>query len=200
MSALAAITEATTPSGRGVGEPMLDDEAPDRVAEAGEHHREAAEQRRREPPRSSPSSSATPATPTPTPTRRSPSERSSWSTRIASSAVKIGVEATRIPASAEAISCSPTAISRNGPATWTAPTSAMIAEPAPQPAERALAAAIGIEHDRRERDPRERHHRRRQVAEPDLDEHVAGAPDRGEEQQPQPRAAVHGVEASYPGG
>ena len=55
------------------------------------------------------------------PAGASRSSRSSWSTRIASSAVKIGAEATRIPASDEEISVSPAEISRKGPAIWTEP-------------------------------------------------------------------------------
>ena len=95
------------------------------------------------PPRSTPSSIATPPKPIMIPPSRSPCERSSWSTQIASRAVKSGAEATRIPASDEEISSWPAPISRKGPATWIAPTATSQIATGRMPARAPCAAAIG---------------------------------------------------------
>src|SRR5687767_1305693 len=63
---------------------------------------------------SMPNSTTTPARPTKRPTRRRPVTRSSWSSRIASSAMISGSDATMIAASDEATCCSPNAMSGNG--------------------------------------------------------------------------------------
>ena len=68
------------------------------------------------------------------PQRREPLSRSSSSTRIASSAVKIGAEQTRIPASDEEISVSPAASSRKGPAIWESPISTTLPATPEKPA------------------------------------------------------------------
>ena len=87
-----------------------------------------------EPPRSTPSSTATPTTPIMMPHRRVPLSRSSWSTRIASRAVKIGAEQTRMPASDEEISVSPAESSRKGPVIWESPISATLPATPEKPA------------------------------------------------------------------
>ena len=77
------------------------------------------------------------------PSSRTPSERSSWSTQIASTAVKIGAVATRIPASAEEISCSPSAIKQERAGHLHGPDQRHGSGPAAHGPERPLEAANG---------------------------------------------------------
>ena len=129
------------------------------------------------------------------PIRRSPCERSSWSSRIASSAVNSGAEATRIPASPEEISSSAAEIRTNGTATWIAPSRNSQGTPRPRAgAQRAGADGERDEDQRRERDPRPGDHPRRHVADADLDEEVARPPDRAEDDEQGPGATIHAVE------
>ena len=129
----AVTTQAATPIGGRPREPVLGQEPADRVAEPGEQHREPAEQlvARAAEVDAEQQPDAGDAERDPDQSRE-PSERSSWSTQIASSAVNSGAEVTRIPASEEEISCSPAAISRNGPATWIAPRTATRSRSAPE--------------------------------------------------------------------
>ena len=95
---LATITPAAIAERLASAEAVLDDEAADRVAEARqddrEHRRAAPRPSRRGRRRAGRRRRRCPS---PTPTRRSPVERSSWSTQIASSAVNSGAEETRMP-------------------------------------------------------------------------------------------------------
>ena len=142
-----------------------------------------------------PSRTATPATPSDD--RRpaaAPCERSSWSIQIASSAVNSGAEATRIPASDEEISCSPAAISRNGPADLHGAEHAPGSTARPG-SPRSAPRSCGERRRGRARASAIRSQATiagREVAEPDLDEHVAGAPDRAQqaEQHVQARRSI----------
>ena len=191
---LATITQAATPSGGTVAEPVLGD--------AARRPRSRARRARTARP---PSSCVAGAAEVDAEQDRdagdaehdarpgaAPCERSSWSTQIASSAVNSGAEATRIPASEEEISCSPAAISRNGPATWIAASSASRADQRPRSRPSApRAAASGTSTSAASATRSQATIAGREVAEADLDEQVAGAPDRAEDEQQRPGAAVH---------
>ena len=131
------------PDRRDPRQPVLDDEAADRVAEAREHDHQPAEQGRAV-------AAEVDAEQDGDPDEADEDADEPQALRAllgvepnASSAVNRGAEATRIPASDEVISSWPWAISTNGPATWIGPTT--ISHPARErePASAPWEAAIG---------------------------------------------------------